>query len=101
MYECLIFHDINRVKLSTAFYQSQASDFIEINLFQGHLLELEMACGTKNAKEQLQEVEEVTDACGGRRRALLLLMEYTILFMLRLLGFVYTYRVHGGFRPLF
>lgn len=26
---------------------------------QGHLLELEMACGTKNAKEQLQEVQEV------------------------------------------
>lgn len=28
-------------------------------LFQGHLLELEMACGTKNANEQLQEVREV------------------------------------------
>ena len=35
-----------------------------------------MACGTKNAKEQLQEVEEVTDACGGRQRALLL-VEYS------------------------
>lgn len=33
---------------------------------QGHLLELEMACGTKNAKEQLQEVQEVTGACHCR-----------------------------------
>lgn len=97
MYECLNFHDICRVKLSTAFYQGQASDFIEINLFQGHLLELEMACGTKNAKEQLQEVEEVTDACGGRRRALLL-VEYSIYAPS---SWFCVYRVHGGFRPLF
>ncbi|CAM9375610.1 unnamed protein product, partial [Hapterophycus canaliculatus] len=31
------------------------------SIMLGHLLELEMACGTKNAKEQLQEVEEVRE----------------------------------------
>eukprot|EP00903_Cladosiphon_okamuranus_P014346 g13320.t1 len=31
------------------------------SIMQGHLLELEMACGTKDAKEQLQEVEEVRE----------------------------------------
>ncbi|CAM9097550.1 unnamed protein product [Pylaiella littoralis] len=31
------------------------------SIMKGHLLELEMACGTKNAKEQLQEVQEVRE----------------------------------------